>query len=103
MAWYLRGNGVAKYVQVKSEAMKIKLHPHAKQRAIERGATEEEIKLTVLEGEKFPAKFERFGFRRNFIFEDYWQAKYYRMKQIEAYAVWENNNWVVITIIVKYF
>jgi hypothetical protein len=25
------------------------------------------------------------------------------MKQIEAYAVWENNGWVVITIIVKYF
>ena len=46
----------------------VRLHPHALDRLSERGATEEEVRATVLEGETFPAKFGRTGFRRNFRF-----------------------------------
>jgi hypothetical protein len=34
----------------------------------ERGATEEEVRATVEQGESFPTKFGRTGFRRNFRF-----------------------------------
>jgi hypothetical protein len=49
--------------------VKVNIHPHARERMRERGATEEEIRKTVEEGEKFTANFGRTGFRRNFNFE----------------------------------
>ncbi|MCP9463068.1 MAG: hypothetical protein NNA24_13630 [Nitrospira sp.] len=54
-------------------------------------------------GERFEAKFGRTGFRRNFPFAGTWQGKIYANRQIEAYAVQEGSDWVVITAIVKYF
>jgi hypothetical protein len=81
----------------------IKIHPHAIERLKERGATENEINITVESGEMFPAKFNRTGFRHNFDFNSFWNNKLYQNKQIEAYAVKEDNAWLVITIIVKYF
>ena len=80
-----------------------KLHPHAIQRCVERGITAEEVIRTVETGEVFPAKFERTGFRHNFIFNDLWNGKYYMTKQIEVFAVKENEDWLVLTVFVKYF
>jgi hypothetical protein len=59
----------------------------AQERLIERGAKEEEVIAVILDGERFPAKYGRTGFRRNFPFNGVWREKYYRTKQIEAYAV----------------
>lgn len=83
--------------------MAIRFHPHALERMKERGATAEEVKATVEEGETFPAKYGRMGFRRNFAFDSEWHGKNYKTKQIEAYAVREDNDWLVITIITRYF
>ena len=58
---------------------------------------------TVEQGERFPAKFGRTGFRRNFGFDGVWRGRSYTTKQVEAYAVEEEGGWLVITIIVKYF
>jgi hypothetical protein len=69
----------------------------------ERGANEEEVVETVRKGERFPAKFGRIGFRRNFPFDNLWRGKRYGTKQVEAYAVEEEDAIVVITVIVKYF
>jgi hypothetical protein len=69
----------------------------------ERGATEEEVRATVKQGEQFPAKFGRTGFRRNFVFDDKWRGKHYRTKQVEVYAIREDLDWLVITIITRYF
>ena len=69
----------------------------------ERGATEEEVEAAIREGERFPAKFGREGFRRNFRFDGTWRGRRYGMKQIEAFAIWENGDWLVISVIVKYF
>ena len=52
--------------------MEVRLHSHAKERAVERGAKEEEAIATVREGEQFPAKYGRTGFRRNFPFDAEW-------------------------------
>lgn len=83
--------------------MAIRFHSHARERMAERGATDEEVRATVKQGEQFPAKFGRTGFRRNFPFDGKWRGNYYRTKQVEAYAVREGLDWLVITIITRYF
>lgn len=81
----------------------VRLHPHALERLSERGATEEEVHATVLRGETFPAKFGRTGFRRNFTFNSVWRGRRYAMKQVEAFAVREGNDWLVITVVTRYY
>ncbi|MBI4847022.1 MAG: DUF4258 domain-containing protein [Nitrospirae bacterium] len=81
----------------------VRLHPHAKERLAERGATEQEVTATIEGGEPFPAKFGRTGFRRNFAFTALWRGKQYATKQIEAYATKETDDWLVITIVTRYF
>lgn len=84
--------------------MAVHFHPHARKRMEERGATEEdEVRATVEQGEQFPAKFGRTGFRCNFLFDSEWQGRHYRTKQVEAYAVREGFDWLVITVITRYF
>lgn len=83
--------------------MRIRLHPHAKGRMVERGATEAEVTATVEGGERFAAKFGRTGFRRNFAFQGLWRQRQYANKQVEAFAVEEGNGWLVLTVVVRYF
>jgi hypothetical protein len=83
--------------------MNVRLHPHAVERLAERGASQDEVRATVETGEQFPAKFGRHGFRRNFSFEGTWRGCAYATKQVEVYAVQEAGDWLVITVVVKYF
>lgn len=83
--------------------MAVRFHPHALQRLSERGTTRHEVQLTVEQGEQFSAKFGRTGFRRNFRFDQQWEGKYYRTKQVEAYAVPDGSDWLIITVITRYF
>lgn len=83
--------------------MTVRMHPHALARLTERGATEAEVVTTVEQGERFPAKFGRAGFRRNFTFGGIWRGRRYASKQVEAYAVEEDGEWLVITVLVKFF
>lgn len=83
--------------------MKVELHPHAQARILERGATEQEVVATIEEGERFPVKHDRTGFRRNFAQMGRWGGKRYSNKQIEVIAIPDNEGWIVITVIVKYF
>ncbi len=84
-------------------ARSVELHLHARERAAERGATEQEIIATVTEGESFAAKYGRQGFRRNFAYNGMWRGRFYATKQVEAYAVDEAGSWLVITVLVRYF
>lgn len=83
--------------------MKIRLHPHARERLFERGVTEEEVAETVKQGESFPAKFGRTGFRQDFPYGQEWQRKRYDTKQVEAYGVREGEDWLMITVITRFF
>jgi len=83
--------------------MKISIHPHAAQRMEERGASLQDVIDTIEEGESFPAKFNRTGFRRNFLFANYFRGKHYYTKQMEVFAVKEEQNWLVITVITRFF
>jgi hypothetical protein len=83
--------------------MVVHIHPHAKERMEERGASEDEITATIEKGERCPAKFGRIGFRRNFSFNQKRRGKFYATKQIEAYAVQEPGGWLVITVLTRFF
>lgn len=83
--------------------MEIHLHPHARERIVERGASEEEIAATIGSGERFPAKFGRVGFRRNFAYNAVWRGRTYATKQVEAIAVQQPGGWLVVTVLVKFF
>jgi hypothetical protein len=83
--------------------MSVRLHPHARERLDERGATEDEVIVTVETGETFPAKFGRTGFRRNFAFGQVWKSKTYATKQVEVYAVKEGEDWLAITLVTRFF
>jgi hypothetical protein len=69
----------------------------------ERGATEEEVIATIGRGERFSAKHGRTGFCCNFPFDREWNNRRYSTKQVEAYAVEEEDGWLGITVIVKFF
>ena len=83
--------------------MSVRLHPHARERLGERGATEDEVIATVETGETFPAKFGRAGFRRNFAFAQVWKGKTYATKQMEVYAVKQGEDWLAITFVTRFF
>src|SRR5689334_3360717 len=86
-----------------SRPMEVRLHPHALEQLQERGATGAEVRATVKQGEQFPGKFGRTGFRHNFQFDSTWRGHHYHTKQVEAYAVQESGYWLVITVITRYF
>ena len=83
--------------------MDVVLHPHARARLIERGVTEEEVISTVTGGERVAEKFGRVGFRRHFSYGQIWRGKRYATKQVEVIAVEESSQWLVITVIARYF
>jgi hypothetical protein len=53
----------------------IKIHPHAKERMTDRGVNEKEVIETLGNGESFPVKFGRNGFRRNLFLTIYGAEK----------------------------
>jgi hypothetical protein len=80
----------------------VTLHPHARARLVERGATEAEVIETVRKGERSAAKYGRTRFRRRFPFNAAWRGRQYAAKEVEAFAV-ERLGWLVITVIVRYY
>ena len=79
-----------------------RIHPHAQERMKERGVTENEVATALEHGEQFPAKFGRTGFRYNFSFDSLWNNEYYKIKQVEVFAVKEEQESAVITVLSKY-
>lgn len=61
-----------------------------------------EVVATVEKGARFSAKFGRSGFRQVFPFDGRWRGKYYEKKEVEAYAVQQGADWLVVTVITRY-
>ena len=90
--------------KIAAPKMKVTLHPHAVQRLAERGATRDEVIYTVKHGKSAPAKFDRTNFTHTFAYHGKWLGTSYRRKTIEAFASEDDDgNWLVVTIVVKFF
>jgi len=64
----------------------------------------DEVRATIDHGERYEAKHGRTGFRRNFAYDSLtWRDRTYSAKQVEAIAVIEEGEWLVITVLAKYF
>lgn len=83
--------------------MKLIFHQHSILRMKERGVSLKEVEGAIATGEKFMAKFERTGYRKNFVINGIWKDKRYNIKQVEVYTVLEDKNLIVITVMAKYF
>ncbi len=83
--------------------MAIIIHPHALQRMEERGASNEEVRLTIEMGQVSPARFGRQRYGMTFSFRNYWRTQFYKYKHIEAYCVIDGDDIIVVTVVVKYF
>jgi hypothetical protein len=81
----------------------VRFDPHAERQMLARWVTHEEVRITIAEGERTQAKRGRRRFRRNFPFGAVFRGKRYATKQVEAYAVVEWDDWLVITVISKFF
>ena len=81
---------------------RIELHPHARERLEERGATEAEVFETVVSGRQFSAKFGRMGFRKTFVYGKIWRNRLYASKDVEAIAVQTFSGLLILTVITRY-
>jgi hypothetical protein len=88
---------------IPARSMNVRVHPHARDRLGERGVTEAQVVSTVESGTRSPARYGRTRFRRDFAFDAEWRGRRYRTKRVDAFAVEENEGWLVITVIARYF
>ena len=82
---------------------RIQFSAHALERMAERGATREEVEHTILNGEVSPARQGRTRFQRTLPFNAEWNGRHYVHKQLAVFAVEEEGDWIVITLICRYF
>jgi hypothetical protein len=74
-----------------------------REQMVERGATEEEVRETILTGEEVPAKRGRKGYRKNFQYGRCWGGRYYLTKQVLAIVAEERDSLIVVTVYTFYF
>jgi hypothetical protein len=81
----------------------IRISDHAQEQALERGATSEEILHAIRTGEWEPAKNNRLQSRSNFQFNQDWNGKPYRIKQVMAVFKELETEIIVVTVYTFYF
>jgi len=83
--------------------MPIKISLHAKEQMLERGASEEEVKIAVQKGEKQEAKKGRIIYKKNFQFNGHWREREYKIKQVSPVVAIDGDEIIVVTVYVFYF
>jgi len=81
----------------------IRFSRHAVENMRRRGTTAVEVSQTITEASWVPARAGRFECVKDFLYNDYWNGKLYRTKQVVPIFKEEGNNIVVITVYVFYF
>ncbi len=82
--------------------MQIRIEPHTLKRAMERGATEEEVNVVLNEGETINAKAGRSAKAKVFEFNALRNGKHYPQKRVEVYFIIEGDTIITITVYVYY-
>ena len=83
--------------------MPIKISLHAKEQMLERGASEEEVKIAIQKGEKQEAKKGRIIYKKNFQFNGHWREREYKIKQVSPVVAIDGDEIIVVTVYVFYF
>ena len=81
----------------------VRLSGHAKEQLVFRGTTEEEITETIRSSQWQPAELGRLECRKDFAFENIWNKKYYKIKQVKPVFVEEEKEIVVVTVYTYFF
>ena len=82
--------------------MVFRLTEHAKERAVERGTTQEEIQKVLTKGKETKAKEGRRGKEMVFEYRKDWLGKTYPQKKGKGIYIEEDNENIVITVKVYY-
>jgi len=81
----------------------IRLSGHAKEQLLFRGATENEVIEAISTSTWGPAELGRFDCRKDFPFENIWNTKYYKIKQVRPVFVETENETIVVTVYTYFF
>lgn len=81
----------------------IRISGHAKEQLFFRGTTEDEVLESIRTGQWGPAELNRLESKKNFAFENIWNKKYYKIKQVRPIFVEEDEEIVVITVYTYFF
>ena len=76
----------------------IRLSGHAKEQLVFRGTTEEEVIEAIKTSPWQPAELGRLECKKDFPFENEWNKKYYKIKQVRPIFVEEETEIVVVTV-----
>ncbi|MEM2045689.1 MAG: DUF4258 domain-containing protein [Candidatus Caldarchaeum sp.] len=81
----------------------VKFSDHARDKMLDRGASEEEVLMAIHTGSLEPARKGRVMFRKNFDFHRSWRGRRYAIKQVAPVVAEEPGKLVVVTVFVYYF
>ena len=81
----------------------IKFSDHAREKMLDRGATESEVIEAIRTGSGEPARKGRTMFRKNMEFHGQWRGKLYAVKQVAPVVTEEADRLVIVTVFVYYF
>ncbi len=81
----------------------IRFTQHALDRCKLRGATEDEVRDTILHGSREATKKNRILCRLNIVYNAEWEDPYYPIKQIAPVIIEEETEIVIITVYTFYF
>lgn len=76
---------------------------HAREKMLDRGASEQEVEAAIRSGSREPARRGRFTSRKNFAYNGQWRGKEYAVKQVAPIVAEEDDRFVVVTVFVYYF
>jgi hypothetical protein len=82
--------------------MKIQIDPHTLERALERGASEDEIKDVLITGLDFPVKRNRRGKAKVYKYDQKRLNTFFEQKRVEVIYTIEDDRIVTITVYVFY-
>ena len=82
---------------------RIEFSHHARNKMLDRGASESEVETAIRTGNSEPATKGRLMFRKNFAFNRFWRGKRYAVKQVVPIVVEEADRLVVVSVFVYYF
>lgn len=81
----------------------IRFSGHAKEQLSYRGTAENEVVDTIKTSEWKPAELGRLQCRKDFVFENEWNKRYYKTKQVRPIFIEQEKEIVVVTVYTYFF